>query len=673
MAEPKMVKIFVASSAELKEERDKCIVLINQLNNSHKHLVLKPVEWEYDLVYGNYPGYKDAQAAISPKLQESDLAVFLFYSRIGKYTREEFELAGTEKKKIIPFFKSGFSAKTSAINKMYGELLEFREGFNGEIISVDYVDLNDFKGKCYEQLNQFLADSFPITNVESVSDNKFSESISTLAQLLAKKDEKIKELEEANKNLPGAANYQSTEELAKERDILYQKLLQSQEIQDQQAKDKEALQQQLNAQEELDELKQKAYAEVEKGNYSEAEKYLKESAKDTISKTANSFFEFAKLKNLQLQYADAFQYYDLAIRINPDNVLYLNDAGIMAINLGFTDKAIEYYQKILATNNQSENKENIDLAVCYNNLGEAYRSKEENAKAIEYYEQAIYIDTAKFGDAYWKLGTYYSNLGLAYDSTGKYDAAIECYEKALSIYKDTIGEESENAAKALNNLGLAYYRKGLYDDAVATCEKALSVYQKLYPGGHPDMAACNNSIGLVYYATGKFDEAIVCFEKALEISIKYYGTTHPNIATWYNNLGLAYDGKKEYDTAIDYYKAALDIDKQHYTEDHPNMALRYNNLGGSYNNTGKPDEAIDYFGKALVIYKKFYGDEHPSIATLLDNMGLSFYMKEEYSKAVDYFEQSLMMMKKFLPGNHPYLFTVQQNIDLSKEALQMQA
>jgi len=52
-----LVKIFIASSAELKIEREKCILLINQLNKSHRHLQLYTVEWEYDMVHGSYPNH----------------------------------------------------------------------------------------------------------------------------------------------------------------------------------------------------------------------------------------------------------------------------------------------------------------------------------------------------------------------------------------------------------------------------------------------------------------------------------------------------------------------------------------------------------------------------------------------------------------------------------------
>jgi len=108
MAEIKPVRIFIASSNELLAERKQCIQIITQLNESHKHLHLKPVEWEISMVHSNYPEYENIQDAIDPKLKESDLVIFIFHSKIGKYTREEFEFAKNENKRLFAFFKTGF-------------------------------------------------------------------------------------------------------------------------------------------------------------------------------------------------------------------------------------------------------------------------------------------------------------------------------------------------------------------------------------------------------------------------------------------------------------------------------------------------------------------------------------------------------------------------------------
>src|SRR5688572_5199104 len=105
MAGRPTVRIFIASSAEVTPERQKCILLINQLNKSHKHLDLEPIEWEYDIVHSSFPGYETIQDAINPKLKESDVVVFIFYSRIGENTLKEYHYATAEKKRVFAYFK----------------------------------------------------------------------------------------------------------------------------------------------------------------------------------------------------------------------------------------------------------------------------------------------------------------------------------------------------------------------------------------------------------------------------------------------------------------------------------------------------------------------------------------------------------------------------------------
>ncbi len=167
--------------------------------------------------------------------------------------------------------------------------------------------------------------------------------------MLEEKDRQIKELNEKLIQKPRSEPQAQLQQLLQEKEVIQQELLQSEEIRKQQAKEKEALEQQLALQKEKDNLKAKALEEVEKGNYSEAEEYLKESAKEKISDVASTFFELVKIKKLQLQYAEAFKYYELAVKVDPENSLYLNEAGITAYDLGYYDKAIGYYQNSLNT------------------------------------------------------------------------------------------------------------------------------------------------------------------------------------------------------------------------------------------------------------------------------------------------------------------------------------
>src|ERR1017187_10279755 len=101
MSERTEVKIFIASSGELKEERKESVLLITELNKRHPHLHLEAMLFEFDTPSGNVQFKERIQDAINPKLHESHIAVVLFYSKAGKFTIEEMELALKLNKKIF--------------------------------------------------------------------------------------------------------------------------------------------------------------------------------------------------------------------------------------------------------------------------------------------------------------------------------------------------------------------------------------------------------------------------------------------------------------------------------------------------------------------------------------------------------------------------------------------
>jgi tetratricopeptide (TPR) repeat protein len=580
MAERPIIKIFIASAAELKEEREKGILLINHLNKSHKHLNIEPVEWEYDMVHSNYPEHATIQDAINPKLKESELAVFIFYSKIGSNTLKEFEYAIEDKKRIFLYFKTGFSPDDNSIGP-YGELLQFKKSLNNSILKKHYKDLKEFENEFYPNLNLYLVETYPIATVDSASNTALSQTNLALIKMLGEKDEEIKKLNENLRQLPNAETKNQLQQLMQEKEAISKELLQSEEVIKQQIREKEALEKQLVLHKGNDALKAKALEEVEKGNYSEAETYLKESAKESISETASTFYELAKIKKLQFQYAEAFSFYELTVKVDTQNSLYLNDAGVMANALGYYDKAIGYYEKSLGIEIKRNGEKHPEIASRYNNLGEAYNNKGEYNKAIEYSEKALVIDKKFYGDEHSDIARDYVNLGLAYSNKGEYDKAIKYYEKALVIDKKFYGKEHPHIATSYNNLGFAYNSKREYDKAIE------------------------------YY------------EKALAIDNKFYGEEYPGIAIRYNNLGAAYNNKGGYDKAIQYYEKALVIDKKFYGEEHPKIATRYNNLGAAYNSKAEYDKAIDYYNQSLFIIQKFLPSNHPNIQILQENLAIA--------------------------------------------------
>src|SRR5690349_13305082 len=84
--------IFLASSAELKKDRDEFQIFINDKNKDwvNKGVFLKLIMWEDFLDAMSKTRLQDEY---DKAIRESDLFVMLFFTKIGKYTEEEFETA----------------------------------------------------------------------------------------------------------------------------------------------------------------------------------------------------------------------------------------------------------------------------------------------------------------------------------------------------------------------------------------------------------------------------------------------------------------------------------------------------------------------------------------------------------------------------------------------------
>ncbi|MGA1871996.1 MAG: hypothetical protein ACMUJM_26060 [bacterium] len=116
----KNIKIFLASSAELEKDRREFEIFINRQNKS---LIKDNIFLELDL----WEDFIDAMSQIrlqdeySNAVLNSDIFVMLFFTKVGKFTLEEFEAAfGQFKKTNRPFIYTYF--KDAPINT--GDLKE---------------------------------------------------------------------------------------------------------------------------------------------------------------------------------------------------------------------------------------------------------------------------------------------------------------------------------------------------------------------------------------------------------------------------------------------------------------------------------------------------------------------------------------------------------------------
>ncbi|HET7747914.1 MAG TPA: FG-GAP-like repeat-containing protein, partial [Terriglobales bacterium] len=185
---------------------------------------------------------------------------------------------------------------------------------------------------------------------------------------------------------------------------------------------------------------------------------------------AQAFFEFALrdepesaealyglgsayLKKEQRQ--EARQRFERAVKLPatyPDTLPKAwNNLGLLAAQEGRMAEATQYFQQALRIN--------PDYLVALENLGNAYRQQRQWDQARAAFEQALAVDPGSPGANY--------GLAMVYAASDDSEHTYEYLQKALQF--------RPGYPEALNNLGVLYVRTGRRDEAVSTLQKCISV------------------------------------------------------------------------------------------------------------------------------------------------------------------------------------------------------
>jgi superkiller protein 3 len=143
-----------------------------------------------------------------------------------------------------------------------------------------------------------------------------------------------------------------------------------------------------------------------------------------------------------------------AISVNPNQAVYRDTLGVVLLELGRPDMALEHFTK------------------------------------------AVEIDPI-YADAYFHMGT-------ALAEARKWEEAVVAYKKALSLPTLTIPESANQ------NLGLALYHLKRYQEAEQTLRFAISL--------DPKLQAAYYNLGLVFVAENRKEEAKAVFRQATQLA-----------------------------------------------------------------------------------------------------------------------------------------------------------
>jgi hypothetical protein len=158
------IKIFLASSSELKDDRNGFEIFVNRKNKElfKRKVFLELVIWEDFLDAVSKTRLQDEY---NKAISNSDIFLMMFFTRVGKYTEEEFEKAFKEfqannKPFIFTYFKDA-PISTSEITDDIVSLVRFKKKLSdlGHFFST-YRSIDELTNKFNSQLQKLEDESF---------------------------------------------------------------------------------------------------------------------------------------------------------------------------------------------------------------------------------------------------------------------------------------------------------------------------------------------------------------------------------------------------------------------------------------------------------------------------------------------------------------------------------
>ncbi|MFM6325220.1 MAG: ABC transporter substrate-binding protein [Microcystis panniformis] len=195
----KIIKIFLASSSELKDDREQFEIFINRKNKKYieQGIFLELVVWE-DFI--DAMSKTRLQDEYNKAITQCHIFVSLFHTKVGIYTEEEFTKALETFKangnlRIYTYFKDA-PINAGQIRPEIMTLLNFKERLhNLGHFHTSYADINDLKHKFSEQLNKIMPKL--AREIEPAFQQKQQEVEQALRREIQQLEQKKQEIEQA--------------------------------------------------------------------------------------------------------------------------------------------------------------------------------------------------------------------------------------------------------------------------------------------------------------------------------------------------------------------------------------------------------------------------------------------------------------------------------------------
>ena len=266
---------------------------------------------------------------------------------------------------------------------------------------------------------------------------------------------------------------------------------------------------------------------------------------DTTIDYYNSLLEFGvdldkiyyELGHLYLKKSDkihAVSAFKLAEEMNPENPYYNNSLAYAYVKAELYDDAIEYYQRAIKINPDAE----WTSIVCHA-LGAIYAEVKENYEAAEAtFNAGMVLDP--------------NNIDIQL-SLGDLFMSQNDLDKAIKTYCDAIAVDPLNYLTYAKT-GLALWEKDYLEEAIVAFHKSIEL--------NPDFEIAQNNLGVVYLdGIGDPKLSLDYFKTAIELNPNYT-LAYFNLARAYQAIGNKPEAAQYYQMTIDLNKVTEELSEK---------------------------------------------------------------------------------------------------------------
>ncbi|MBR5310137.1 MAG: tetratricopeptide repeat protein, partial [Oscillospiraceae bacterium] len=386
------------------------------------------------------------QEEYNEKIRESEFCFFIFFTKVGEYTREEFDVAREQ------FEKTG----------IYTYLKIIGDGTGADSLYAFVEELEKTFGRHYDTSSRIDIIKLRVLLSLKLEEMEFIE--------IKAKDEEC--VVEGKKIIP----LDDVTEFADSVGFYY-------EIQDQWDAMKVLFSRNMDVYESLTFRKTDRYSPDLAMRYNNAGIFYADQGQSDKA-------EWYLLKAMCIREKLASENPG---RHNPNLALAMsyNNAGVFYGIQGRLDKAEEYYLKAISIHeklaDENPGRYSDNLAVICNRIGKFYtdqgrwdKAEEFLLKMIGIYEKLASENPGRYNP---DLAGSYNNAGIVYSDQGIWDKAEEYYLKAMCIREKLADENPKrytpDLADSYNNVGSFYKDQGQTDTAEEYHLKAISIREKL--------------------------------------------------------------------------------------------------------------------------------------------------------------------------------------------------